>query len=200
MAGYGELCRGSGGIEYDRSVSSINNFKYKQLDEMGILMDSEFLSADELKKWRESNYLKIRCSSEEAFKRYVSSIENVKKAPSTMNIEIWSWHKECYKCKKFTSVVFPVGEIFGDSVDYYSLTHLPKLLADNYPCYRNNIQNFTNPDTYANACLHCGAYQGNFYIMEDYLEIAYDPEAADIKTLTIPLTEEERIFFGTPVK
>lgn len=163
-------------------------------------MNEEYLSDDEIKKWRESNYLENRCISDEEFKRYVSNVEKVLKAPLKMSIEIWSWEKECYKCKKYTPVIFPVGDFFGESVGYHSLENLPKFLAQNYPCYRNNIQNFKNPEDYANACPHCGAYQGDFYIMEDYFEIAYSPEVADRKTLDIPLTDEERIYYGKPMK
>jgi hypothetical protein len=46
-----------------------------------------------------------------------------------MHIEIWSWEKECYKCKKDTLVIFPVGEFFGESIGFYSLLNLPRLLA-----------------------------------------------------------------------
>jgi hypothetical protein len=36
--------------------------------------------------------------------------------------------------------------------------------------------------------------------MEDYLEIAYSPEIAERKNLEIPLTGDERIYYGKPVQ
>ncbi|OYT59552.1 hypothetical protein B6U81_05945, partial [Thermoplasmatales archaeon ex4484_30] len=116
--------------------------------------------------------------------------------PKEVEIEVWMWHKKCYKCGKETPVVWTspntiVGEF---NVDPNSFEELPKKISDIYPFFKLTYSNTMKENIYGNVCINCGAYQGNWFVLEESLEIAYETrKIVEKRKLKITLSEQERL-------
>lgn len=115
-------------------------------------------------------------------------------------IEVWQWTTGCYACKGKTRVVFPVKDKSGflfDRPQFNSLQNFAPLVSHKYPFVKKTNKKLQDTYEYGNTCENCGAYQGDWYIFEEYIDICYEPEYCDeIVEIEVPLTEEERIIFA----
>ncbi len=115
--------------------------------------------------------------------------------PKEVEIELWMWYRKCWKCGKVTPVVWisPNAVIGEFNVDPDSFEELQENIAEKYSFFKLTYSKTQGMQVYGNICIHCNAYQGNWYIREDLIEIAYYPEKIKEKTtVRIRLTEKER--------
>ena len=99
-------------------------------------------------------------------------VEEVENLADLTSIIFYKWEWECWKCKEKT----PVASYCFVYITVHLLGSVPKLddlLAQEYSfiskIYRKDLQ----MDEVANLCIHCGALQGQFYIMEWLMEMIY---------------------------
>jgi|MTBAKMStandDraft_1061839.scaffolds.fasta_scaffold05121_5 hypothetical protein len=158
-------------------------------------MSEELLSDEELIEWRKSNYLETMMEKDQ-FEKCVENINKVKKGPESVIVEIWVWNMECYSCHNLTEVVYPEGEFYGYSLELNTLENLPVKIAEKYPTMKIVDKKTKDITEYGNTCSHCGAYQGDWFVFEDYLNYVYSPELLTERIfLEIPLTDDERIYY-----
>lgn len=165
-------------------------------------MDFVELTPDEEIRWREThqfgaNALKERCD-------YCQKpVFHIIKAPKETNIELWTWEIQCWKCKKDTPVVWPNHDSCNftwESLGPHTFIDLPQIIQKTFPFFKIVEKKTMGVVEHGNSCIHCGAYQGDFFVIENFLEIAYNPEIAEKYQVTIQLTDDERVFFSQPRK
>jgi len=115
--------------------------------------------------------------------------------PKEVEIELWMWFRKCWKCGKETPVVWTPHSVVGEfSIDPDSFKELPKRISEIYPFFKLTYSKTMEENVYGNLCVNCGAYQGNWFVREESLEIAYEPnKIAEKRKLKIILTEQERL-------
>jgi len=116
--------------------------------------------------------------------------------PKEVEIELWMWYKECWKCGEETPVVWisPYSVVGGFNVDPNSFRELPKRISEIYPFFKLTYSKTMGENVYGNVCVNCGAYQGNWFVWKELLEIAYEPdEIVEKRKVKIILTEEEQL-------
>jgi hypothetical protein len=75
-----------------------------------------------------------------------------------------------------------------------SFKELPDKISEIYPFFKLTFSKTMGENIYGNVCLNCGAYQGNWYVEEELIEIAYEPsKIAEKRRIRINLTEQERL-------
>lgn len=119
--------------------------------------------------------------------------------PKEVEIEVWMWYKKCWKCGKKTPVVWtsPHSEVGGFNVNPDSFEDLIKKISEIYHFFKATYSK--GRVVYGNVCIHCGAYQGNWYVWEELLEIAYEPsKIAEKRKIRFTLAEEERLQYAHP--
>jgi hypothetical protein len=96
-----------------------------------------------------------------------AAIEGLKKLKE---IPIFKWEKDCWSCHKSTPVV---SYNFFAAYDL-KIGDVPKLdeeLIKKYAFVKRVFSKTMKEEVIANTCIHCGALQGNWYIMEDIVEM-----------------------------
>jgi hypothetical protein len=74
-------------------------------------------------------------------------------------------------------------------------------LGKEFPFYKQIEKKTQNTIDYGNVCVNCGAYQGDFFIVEELLELAYEQEKLkDRKFIEVDLNENERYEYAFPFK
>ena len=111
-------------------------------------------------------------------------------------IKIFKWERPCWKCDNTTSIVTYDLEV-GYDFHIGSITKLDKLLMERYPSVKNVFSKTMEENTIANVCVKCGMLQGNWFIMEELLEMKND--GVDFEKLVdavIPNTFDFKDFYG----
>jgi len=109
--------------------------------------------------------------------------EIVEELSDLKEIPIFKWFKKCWKCQKETTIVsydFTVGFSFhlGD------VEKLDEILMRKYPFVKRTFSKTRREEVIANTCIHCGSLQGNWFIMEDLIDMAYN---RDMKLIDLVL-------------
>ena len=97
-------------------------------------------------------------------------------------LNIYHWDKECYKCRKKTTVysyyldydLADLDEFFsmgGPTIGLGDLSYVDELLSKQIPTIQLRYSNTTKSKYMANTCEHCGALQGRNYVVDDPHEI-----------------------------
>jgi len=87
------------------------------------------------------------------------------------------------------------------SIHPHSFEKLSEKISEIYPFFKIVYKKTQNVEDYGNTCIHCGRYQGDWFVTEDYLEIAYTPESAqEIRNIQVELTPYERLCYSGPKK
>ena len=160
------------------------------------------LSPEEENKWREihqmeSNSYKLRCG------HCQKSEYHIVKAPKDIDIELWTWTTNCWKCKKDTPIVWPNQEscdFTWESLNPQTFKNLPEAIQKLFPFFKITEKRTMGVVEHGNTCSHCGAYQGDWFIIEDLLEISYEPENIEKHQIHIQLTDDEQLYFAEPKK
>lgn len=153
----------------------------------------EKLSLDRLKEWMDTvGYEFRKCSVCGVYER------NVVLFPAKVEIPVITWDVECYACGEKTPVVWVDDNECKVSHTYtitpYTFQDLENKIAQKYSFFKV-VEKLTQGITqHGNVCVHCGAYQGDWYITEDLLEICVGGGKFLIKTemIEIDVSEEER--------
>jgi hypothetical protein len=117
--------------------------------------------------------------------------DRVEKLEDLKEIKIYKWKNKCWKCKKETP---RVSYAFSYFYDYHigEIEKLDKVLIQEYPFITKIYSNTRREMVIANECIHCGALQGNWFIMEEILELVYtDMEKLIDKKIPNMLSEED---------
>ena len=96
--------------------------------------------------------------------------EIIEELLSLTDIPIYRWPRECRKCHKQTDIItydFAVGY----SYHIGSLEKIDKELMKQFPFVKKVFSKTCGEEVIANTCVHCGALQGNWFIMEDIIEM-----------------------------
>jgi hypothetical protein len=165
------------------------------------IMKFEWLSPEEEENWPQMGGICAECKSDVC--QYCGKPESrIAKPPKVIDIEIWVWKTCCYACKKPTRVAWPakdVGNNLAESIDLNSLENLPAIIADKLPFIQKTNKKMQNIEEYGNVCENCSAYQGDWFVLEDCLQLGYFPEEIEERfVVSVPLTEEERIIYAYP--
>lgn len=160
------------------------------------------LTPDEMKKWRECHRIGPNDYSEccDYCKKPVYKIE---KAPKETNLELWTWTMECWKCKKDTPVVWTNQEscdFTWESLNPLTFKNLPEAIQRKFPSFKIVEKRTMSVTEHGNTCVHCGAYQGDWFIWEDLIELSYSPELVEKHQISIQLTDDEQTDFAHPKK
>ena len=121
--------------------------------------------------------------------------------PKEVEVEIWMWYKICWKCGKVTPVVWtsPYSVVGGFNVDPNDFKEFPKRISEVYPFFKPIYSKTMDKYVYGNVCVNCGVYQGNWFVREEMLEMAYKPsEIIEKRKIKVSLTEEERLERAIP--
>ncbi|MCK4483016.1 HNH endonuclease [Candidatus Bathyarchaeota archaeon] len=116
--------------------------------------------------------------SRDPYEEIIKELSNLKEIP------IFKWSKKCWKCQKETPIVsydFTVGFSFhlGD------VEKLDQILMQKYPFVKRTFSKTRREEVIANTCVHCGSLQGNWFIMEDLINMAYN---RDMKLIDLVLS------------
>lgn len=152
----------------------------------------EIMSINEQEKWMEETYSNIRkCSVCGEYEH------NVSRFPKNAEVSVLKWDLKCYNCGKDTPVIWTKDiETNGHrfSIEPYSFEDLKRTLSQKYPFFKMVSKKTQEVKEFGNTCIHCDAYQGDWYIKEDLMEIyASESECIlDTENVQINLTEKER--------
>ena len=83
-------------------------------------------------------------------------------------VPIYKWKEHCYKCGEETprvsyNLIISYNNKIGD------IASIDRLLEEKYEFVEKIWSNTRRENVYGNVCKHCGAYQGNFFIVEEML-------------------------------
>jgi 5-methylcytosine-specific restriction endonuclease McrA len=96
--------------------------------------------------------------------------EEIEKLKMKKEIPVYKWKHECWSCKKQTDMVsydfdflycFHIGDI----------NKLDKVLIEKYPFVKEVYSKTMGQMVIGNTCIYCGAYQGNFFVTEQMLDL-----------------------------
>lgn len=89
-------------------------------------------------------------------------------------IPIYMWDAHCWKCGLYTphvSYYFECGSCEGLSHHIGDLPLLDKKLTEFYFFIKKTYSYTMQEDIIANTCIHCESLQGNFFILEELIEM-----------------------------
>ena len=107
-------------------------------------------------------------------------------------IKIYKWEFPCWKCgKKTPRVSYSFYYRFDYSIG--NIKKLDQLLLEEYTFIQETFSKTRGENVIANVCIHCGDLQGNWFIMEELMEIVYEFDMEKIidKKLIVDLTEND---------
>jgi hypothetical protein len=114
-------------------------------------------------------------------------------------IAVIKYHKKCWNCSKETPIV-----TYDIVWDYnYKIGDQPKLdeqLMNKYSFVKKRYSKSHDQEVVCNVCEHCDSIQGNYFIMEDLIEMAYinEKEKKDmIDSYIEDNTTDEEVFPDT---
>lgn len=87
-------------------------------------------------------------------------------------IEVLKYMKKCWKCSKDTPIV--TYDIVGDY--NYNIGDQQKLdlqLLEKYPFVQKRFSKTMGMEVICNVCQHCDQIQGNFFVRDDIIDMAY---------------------------
>ena len=160
------------------------------------------LSPEEELKWREihqmgSDSYKERCG------HCQKPVYQIIKAPKETDIELWTWTTQCWKCQKNTPVVWPNRgscDFTWESLSPQTFKNLPDAMQKKFTFFKIIEKRTMGVVEHGNSCINCGAYQGDWFVIEDLLEISYEPESVEKHKVSIQLTDDEQVYFAHPKK
>ena len=119
-------------------------------------------------------------------KRALEELSGLKEIP------IYKWIRTCWSCEKKTTVVSYNFAVFN-SHHIGSITKLDEALAEKYSFVKKVYSKTMGREVIANTCIHCGSLQGNWFVMEDLLELPYEVDMNSLidLNLTNNLTTED---------
>ena len=90
------------------------------------------------------------------------------------DINIYKWKSKCWKCsKEITKVSYFFASKYS-SHTIGSVQKLDEILAKKYPFIQKVFSKTMGKEVIGNICVHCNAYQGNWFIAEELLlDLAY---------------------------
>jgi hypothetical protein len=119
--------------------------------------------------------------------------ELIEELLSLTNIPIYRWSKECWKCHKQTDIV-----TYGFALEYnYHIGDLEKIdneLMKQFPFVKKVFSKTMETKIVANTCIYCGALQGNWFVMEDIIQMRssdFDMNKLKEKEIPNPLKFED---------
>jgi hypothetical protein len=152
----------------------------------------EKLSPERQKEWMDARRKEFRkCSM---CGEYESSVFLF---PKKIEVPVITWDMECYSCGKKTPIVWTKDvehDEYTFSITPYSIKDLREKIAQKYPFFKV-VEKLTQGITqHGNVCVHCGVYQGDWYIKEDLLEIYVGGGEFLLQkeNIEVELTEEEQ--------
>ncbi|MDG6250057.1 hypothetical protein [Methanocalculus sp.] len=159
------------------------------------------LSREEEQRWREIRNMESWEYSESC-SNCNKRQHQIVKAPQHIEVEVWCWTISCYACKKTTPVIWTNGEssrFIRESIRPNTFENLPCAIEQEYPLFKKGFKKTKNVEEHGNTCVHCGAYQGDWFVWHEYLEIAYEPESvSESKIILVALTEYEQLYYANP--
>lgn len=92
-------------------------------------------------------------------------------------IKIYKWNKDCWKCHKETPhvsyyLVFQ-GVVLGCIGD---IEKLDEILLKEYSFVKKVFSKTQGRKVIGNTCVHCGAYQGNYFIFDEFLHYVIEED------------------------
>lgn len=90
---------------------------------------------------------------------------------------IFQWVRDCYRCDEPTPVVWPFDADISSpaSLDLVG----PRLAEKPYANVERTYSQTQNQEVWGNLCIHCDAYQGNFFMRKAALDIPYQKSPTD---------------------
>jgi|GEM_PF-2355062 len=153
---------------------------------------SEMLSIEKQKEWIDIIGHDIRkCSVCGDYEHRVFLL------PERIEVPLVTWKMNCYKCNEDTPVVWTQDINYDEntfSIDPYSFQDLQNRISQKYPFFKIVEKKTQGTKSFGNVCINCDAYQGDWFVWKELLEI-YIEEANDmlhVEKITIELTDEER--------
>ena len=100
-----------------------------------------------------------------------------KKISELKEIKIYKWNKDCWKCHKETlhvsyCLVFQ-GVVLGCIGD---IEKLDEILLKEYSFVKKVFSKTQGRKVIGNTCVHCGAYQGNYFIFDEFLHYVIEED------------------------
>ncbi|MBA7514002.1 hypothetical protein ES705_06020 [subsurface metagenome] len=100
-----------------------------------------------------------------------------KKISELKEIKIYKWNKDCWKCHKETPhvsycLVFQ-GVVLGCIGD---IEKLDEILLKEYSFVKKVFSKTQGRKVIGNTCVHCGAYQGNYFIFDEFLHYVIEED------------------------
>lgn len=155
----------------------------------------EKLSPERQKEWMETVGWEFRkCSVCGVYE------SNVVLFPAHLEVPVITWDIKCYACGEKTPVVWiddnrcTVPHTY--SLTPYTFQDLENKIAQKYPFFKMVEKKTQEITQNGSVCIHCDAYQGDWFIKEELLEILVEGDDARhlLKTemIEVEVTEEER--------
>ncbi len=171
-----------------------NNFDWKVVDHLGNDISKGVKLYDLLKlvaKDYEGEYVPNSQNNEISFTSLEDICDEFEKNISELKrIRIYKWNKDCWKCFKETPhvsycLVFQ-GLVLGCIGE---IEKIDEILIKEYPFVKRVYSKTQGKRVIGNTCVHCGAYQGNFFIFDEIIHYV-DEENLD-KTIPNILNDDD---------
>ena len=107
-----------------------------------------------------------------------------------IRIDIYRWMGKCWRCGASTPLVYPESEIL-DVQDPRILSYL----TERFPWVKKTFSKTLGSYVYGNTCVECGAYQGWWFVMEEWIELKTYEKIFPIETIEVEATQEEEEYF-----
>lgn len=121
-----------------------------------------------------------------------SPFDNIENLADLREIKIYKWDMPCWKCEKDTPrVSYSFCYKFNYSIG--NVKKIDERLLEEYSFVKKVFSKTRGEEVIGNICIHCGALQGNWFIMEELSEIVYEINMENIidKKIKIKLTEND---------
>lgn len=83
-------------------------------------------------------------------------------------IAVLRWTHECWQCTKITPIVsYYLEAAYNHSIG--DIESLDRMLMERYGFVKRQCSHTLERTVIANSCVHCGAHQGNHFVLEDLL-------------------------------
>ncbi len=164
-----------------------NEFDWKVVDHLGNDITKRVKLYNLLKlvaKDYKGEYVPNSQNKEIHFKSLEDICDQFEKNISELKeIKIYKWNKDCWKCHKETPhvsycLVFQ-GVVLGCIGD---VEKLDEILLKEYSFVKKVFSKTQGRKVIGNTCVHCGAYQGNYFIFDEFLHYVIEEDLD--KTIT----------------
>ncbi|MFX0133989.1 MAG: hypothetical protein ACFFDN_10135 [Candidatus Hodarchaeota archaeon] len=120
---------------------------------------------------------------------------------------VYVFQMECYKCKKLTPVIYPHMEDINTGYSMWIWDTLEILMTKirdaktKYPLIKRVFSKTLGQNTYANTCKYCGAHIGGWFVQDEWVINANNPNYLQIDNYKVILTESDiKKYFEDEVK